>query len=272
VIVVDNDTERSAAPVAEEFRHHGFELIYDAEPERNISLARNRALAHATAEFVATIDDDAVAAPDWLAALLDVARRYEADVVFGAVERTLPPEAPGFFKNSGVFNLPNPPTGTSEYLIYNTVNCLFRRDLVRDRPGPFDPDFGRTGGEDTRLFYSLEHEGAKLVWCHEARVIETVLPERVNLRWVLQRAFREGATYYRVYRKWDIKPDAPFAHRYFHLSLWGARIVCLALWHSGIGIFREEHRARALKLVRELFYDLGVAAQTAGLRYEEYRE
>ena len=271
VIVVDNDAERSAEPVALQFQDSGLEVVYAVEPERNISLARNRGISLATAEYVATIDDDATASRDWLVLMLRCAQHYRADVVFGAVERVLPRDAPEWIRASGVFQLPNPPTGTSTGLVFNTINALFRRGLVERRPGPFDPRFGETGGEDTNLFFNLEREGARLVWCREAVVTETVLPGRVSLWWIMQRALREGMTYFRVYKRWDIKPDAPFVHRYFHLLLWVARICLRIVYYAAIGIARRDSWAVAVRHLRELSFNVGIAAEAAGFRYQEYR-
>lgn len=272
VIVADNDAARSAEPVVEAFRRSGLPIVYDCEPLQNIARARNRALRHASADWVATIDDDAVAGPDWLARLLEAAERYRADIVFGAVERKLPSGAPAYLRDSGVFQLPDPPTGTADNLIPNTANALFRRSLVAGRPEPFDPAFGLTGGEDTQLFHELERAGARTVWSREARVVETVAPERANLGWLLRRSFREGMSSYRVRRRWDIKPDAPLALRYAHLAVWTAGMGSRIAFDWVRGLRREDSRLQAVRRLRKVAHNLGMAAQTAGLRYDEYRE
>ena len=271
VIVADNDAKRSAAPVVREFRDRGAAVTYDCEPVQNIALARNLALRHAKAEWVASIDDDAVADPDWLARLLEAAERFGADAVFGAVRRELPDDAPAYLRDSGVYQLPNPETGATEGFVANTINALYRRDLVAGREGPFNPAFGRTGGEDTKLFAELAEEGARLVWCREARVVERVLPERARLGWLLQRTFREGMTNYRVNRHWNIKPRSPMWVRFAHL---GGRVACGGVvipLEFALGAARYEWRLRAVRRMHVLFHDIGIAAQTAGLTYVEYR-
>ena len=189
ILVVENDAAGESKPVVEGFQRRGLPVLYDCEPRTNISLARNRAVSNSDAEWIATIDDDAIADPDWLQSLLNAAQTYQADGVFGAVERRLPSDTPRFLRDSGAFQLPNPPTGTTKNLVYNTINALFRRRLIAGRPQPFDPAFGLTGGEDTDLFFRLAGEGAQFVWCREAYVVETVFPDRANLRWLLRRAF-----------------------------------------------------------------------------------
>jgi succinoglycan biosynthesis protein ExoM len=53
---------------------------------RNISVARNACLDAATAPLVAFIDDDEVASPEWLVALVGTWESSNADVVLGPVQ------------------------------------------------------------------------------------------------------------------------------------------------------------------------------------------
>jgi len=271
--VVENDVGRPSKPIIDEFRRRGLPIIYCSEPEQNISLARNRAVKQSDAEWIATIDDDAVADPQWLQMLLDAAAKYQADGVFGTAERRLPSDAPSYLVESQVFGLDHrPATGSTRDLPFNTINALFQRRLIAHRTEPFDRKFGLTGGEDTNLFFQLQNEGARFVWCNEAAVVEYVLPDRVNLLWVLRRAFREGGTYFRVYRRWNIAPDKPLALRFIHLGIWSTRITLQIALGGACGLFRNRSRNRALINLRELFRNIGIAAQTFGISYEEYRD
>ena len=266
VVVVDNDARRSAEPAVREARARGLAVTYECEPRRNVSLARNRGLRHASGEWIATIDDDAVAAPDWIDRLLSAARRFEADVVFGAVERVLPEGASPALHESGVFELPDPPTGLHADIVYNTINCLFRRALVAYRHEPFAPSYGRTGGEDTELFHVLEHErGARTIWCREAKVREHVLPERASWRWILRRSFREGTTNYRVRRRWNLEPGAPLPVRLLGLLLWTMRMSATITLRMLAGIAHRRSRARALKDLHRVAHEMGIAAATVHL-------
>lgn len=66
VLIVDNapSTERTRQIVGERFA----DCRYVLEPVQGLDFARNRALREASGEVVAFIDDDAVAAADWVAA------------------------------------------------------------------------------------------------------------------------------------------------------------------------------------------------------------
>ena len=270
IIVVDNDAQGSAESLVNAFRDAGPEIVFDVEPNQNISLARNRALSHTTAEFIATTDDDAAAEPDWLYQMLDARRRYDADAVFGAVLRVLPDDAPRYLRESGAFDLPNPPTGTSEYLVCNTANSLFRHSLIDGIDEPFDPSLGKIGGEDTQFFQNLKARGASFVWCREAVVRERVLDSRARLGWVLRRRFREGIGYCRLRRTWMIAPDAALPERFLRLGLWSAKTGVRALMRSVGAVFAPSLRPKLLQDLRALAFHWGMAACTLGFRYEQY--
>ena len=59
---------------------------------------------------------------------------------------------------------------------------------------PFDPNLGRTGGEDADFLGRVERSGGLFVWCNEARVYEAVPIERQTLTYHLRRALIRGVT------------------------------------------------------------------------------
>jgi succinoglycan biosynthesis protein ExoM len=67
-----------------------------------------------------------------------------------------------------------------------------KTSIIKNLPGPFDPIFGTSGGEDTQLFTRVRDNGAKLINCYEAITYEYVSPERTKVKWLLKRAFRLG--------------------------------------------------------------------------------
>ncbi|MEO7986587.1 MAG: glycosyltransferase [Gemmatimonadales bacterium] len=104
VIVVDNappdDLTRNL--VRDRFPR----VHYEQESAQGLDFARNRALAVATADVVAFLDDDAIAAPGWAAALLEVFEKNpEVLVCTGRVE-ALGRDTPGerVFEANGGFS------------------------------------------------------------------------------------------------------------------------------------------------------------------------
>jgi succinoglycan biosynthesis protein ExoM len=86
VIAADNDETPSARDIVEATaRDCSLALTYLHAPSRNISVARNACLDAASAPLVAFIDDDEVASPEWLTALVTTLESGDADVVLGPV-------------------------------------------------------------------------------------------------------------------------------------------------------------------------------------------
>ena len=196
IIVVDNDCVRSAAPVIA--RHDDRKPLschYFIQPQKNISMARNMAVANARGAYLLFIDDDERATSSWAAALLEAAGRYRADVVFGPVFPAFDNEAPEWIRKRGWLlvgdTIPKAPTG-SEALGTWAGNCLVKASILKGISGPFDPEYGDTGGEDTELFNRLKRRGARLIYCNEACVFEHWPLSRTRLSYLLRRGLTGG--------------------------------------------------------------------------------
>lgn len=200
IIVVDNDPDGSGVPVVEQHRALlPYPVTLRRVLEPNIALARNEAVATARGDYVLVIDDDEWPEPGWARALLAAQRQFGADAVFGPVRPEFADGVAAWVREGGFFAARQRATG--QRVAANetrTSNVLVRREVLSTLPGPFDPDFGRTGGEDCMMFGDLERRGARLVWCAEAVVSEIVPPERATRRWLLERSFSGGQIYART--------------------------------------------------------------------------
>jgi succinoglycan biosynthesis protein ExoM len=75
-----------------------------------------------------------------------------------------------------------------------TGNVLFHKRILGGELSPFDPRFGRTGGEDGDFFRRMTGKGQEFVWCNEAPVYETVTPERLKRIYFVKRAILRGVS------------------------------------------------------------------------------
>lgn len=192
IVVIDNDAAASARAVCDSHTG-GIPLRYAVEPEQNISLARNRAVNAASGDWLALIDDDELAPPDWLERLLATAAAARADAVLGPVLPVLPADAPAWIRAGRFYDRRRFATGTPvPRNELRTSNLLIRRRALLDLPTLFDPGFGLSGGEDGELLTRVAAAGARMVWCDEAPVREPVEDSRLRLRWLLRRALRGG--------------------------------------------------------------------------------
>jgi succinoglycan biosynthesis protein ExoM len=269
IVVIDNDAQGTAEAVVRRMSAPAVDVVYDVEPQRSISLARNRGFRHATGEYIATIDDDEYADREWLSNLLDALTRYEADVAFGPTVPIFDADAPEYIKRCRAFASPNPPTGSTENFTDHTGNALVRHAVVTDPP--FDPFLGLTGGEDTAFFQRLRRQNRKLVWCREARVFTRVPPERATLLWVAKRAFRNGNGCHRTRHSGPWGADVSKGMELLYASKRIATLSCSASLYLVAGMFNAEKMLLAVERVRGLAYMLGLCAYHFNFHYQAYR-
>jgi len=213
VVVVDNDEHAYAEELVKaQASIMDIPVFYRQESAKNIALARNCSINNASGEWVAFIDDDEVADPDWLAKLLSTAQTYQADAVFGRVKSTYPSHTPQWIIDSGVFDRPAVSNG-QEVTSGATNSTLISQAAIHKYQLKFDSSYGLTGGEDADFFYRLYQHGGKLVCSNEAFVSEEVASNRLNINYLLKRALRIGETYtrYRIQK-------APLANKFAYFT------------------------------------------------------
>ncbi len=197
IIVVDNDSSQAGRIIFEEFRSISkFPIKYFVQPLKNISITRNKAISESSGYYIIFIDDDEYADPNWINFTLACLEKYKADAVFGSVISYFDDDTPDWIKENVMFQRPIQVSGTTPKYT-RTGNCLIKADVLKTVDGPFDLNYGLTGGGDSHLFNILSKAGAKFVDCRESIVYEYVPPERAKLSWLLKRSIRTGNSYAR---------------------------------------------------------------------------
>lgn len=270
MIVIDNDAAGSAKPAVREFATDE-KLIYDLEHRQNISHARNKSLSHASADYIAIIDDDEYAEPHWLLNLYNTITSYEADVVHGPVVPLFSTQTPAYVSKSVLFTRPHLPTGSTQAYTRYTGNVLFRRKLIEKMETPFDPRFGRTGGEDVVFFNRLKQQGCKMVWCNEAETFEIIPSERANVPWLVKRFFRNGNITYHIEaggggdtvsgRACCIVRSCKMAMKHF---------LTLPLYSFG-SLFSLHYSSKMVRSLERIAFQAGFLSAAFNVQYEEYR-
>lgn len=200
VIVADNDDVPSARDLVQQARSaFGLDCVYLHAPARNIAVARNACLDAADAPLMAFIDDDETATETWLAQLVSFWRLFGDTIIFGPVEAVYP-IGPAWLRKADLHSIMPVIRKGGQIATGYTSNVLIDRSALADalRACRFDPELGRSGGEDTVFFHALHNRGARLGYCVDALVNEVVTPHRARLGWLLKRSFRAGQTHCRV--------------------------------------------------------------------------
>jgi succinoglycan biosynthesis protein ExoM len=200
IVVVDNDAAGSARAVIERCRQflRAIPIHYDIQPEKNISLTRNRTVALATQQWLAFVDDDERAPNDWLSRLATAAAEYSADGVLGPVDPVVPDSAPRWIRRGRFYDFPRMKTGAvvpPNRLRFG--NLILRASALKSMDVIFDPAYGLTGGEDGDLLSRMTLRGSRIVWCDEALVHEPIEKSRLSLKWLMRRSLRGGQDFAR---------------------------------------------------------------------------
>jgi glycosyltransferase involved in cell wall biosynthesis len=198
VVVVDGTPGVRPTP-------HRDGLTYLPVAFANTSAARNLGVEKSRGEIVAFIDDDAEADPHWLQALLEahesspevigVGGRIEV-VWPGARPRWLPPELDSYYSRRDLgdarksFDPPDGPYGANMSVRRETLEALGGFSTRLSPKGK-----GLVAGEEIEFFQRLYEKGGRVIYEPRALVRHHCLPNRFTRRWVMRRAWGQGATY-----------------------------------------------------------------------------
>jgi succinoglycan biosynthesis protein ExoM len=197
LVVIDNDPAGSAYSVFEALRSSlRWPAQYRIERRPGIAYARNQAVATAgpSKEYIAFIDDDEVPEPGWLDELLDVRRRYDADLVTGTVLPHFEETPPEWVLKLGYFDRPRYSTGC-ELDYARTGNVLIKSSLFWQQGIWFDERLAQTNADDTHFFMRVHRCGNKIVWADEAVIREHVPKDRLRIGWLLRQSCLGGNWY-----------------------------------------------------------------------------
>jgi succinoglycan biosynthesis protein ExoM len=197
IVVADNDETPSAQPLVTQAERFGVPIHYVHAPARNISIARNACLDAAETRWIAFIDDDEIAAPNWLARLL--AARASAEVVFGRSHAVIGEDAPRWLRD-GHFHHNSISARDGSHNGY-TCNVLLDREFLQRHAIRFLEPLGQTGGEDTLFFHDVGKAGGRARYERRALVYEDIPPRRATLGWLTRRRFRAGQVHFLLRRR-----------------------------------------------------------------------
>jgi glycosyltransferase involved in cell wall biosynthesis len=208
VLVVDNastdDTARVVFECQQRFTDCRIRLI--REDAAGLSNARNRGFREARGRYVAYLDDDALAAPEWLAAGLDTFEAAEPQplAVVGPVFPRYPDGKPNWFNDRfetydlGPQRLPLGPRQT-----FMGGNAMYRRSVL-DELGGFDPQLGMNGnrlwlGEEVELLMRMRAtygEDCPVYYDPRVSILHAVGRDKLNAGYILRRRFLNGQCVY----------------------------------------------------------------------------
>lgn len=173
------------------------------------SAARNLGAAASEADFIAYLDDDALAEPDWIERIQQIAAARDPwpGVLAGRVLPVWEAPLPGWWperlrgvlsiiewEGAGEFRTPQVPDGLEPY----GVNMIVQRQPLLDMGG-FADRLGRVGklllsDEDVQVGWRLQDRGYSAWYDSRIVVRHQIQAKRLNPEWLLDRLYWQGAS------------------------------------------------------------------------------
>lgn len=177
-------------------------IVVENTEKRGLSGARNSGLAAANGSIIAFIDEDAVAAPDWLARLNDGFSDMNTIGVGGSIHPWWITTKPDWFPEefNWVVGCTYKGMPESTYPVRNLIGCnmAFRREIF-DQAGGFRSEIGRIGTypagcEETELCIRARQKNPKgqFIFEPKAAVRHRVPETRTTWKYFLNRCYAEG--------------------------------------------------------------------------------
>src|SRR4051794_24993540 len=159
IVVADNDRLQSARPAVEQFaRRNQTPIKYCVQPEQNISLTRNVAVANAQGDYISFIDDDEFPTDEWLLTLFKAIHTYKVDGALGPVKPHYEEAPPAWVIRGKFHERPSYPTGfIIDWRKGRTGNVLLKKELFDSEKQPFNPQF--LTAEDQDFFRRMIQKG-----------------------------------------------------------------------------------------------------------------
>lgn len=198
VLIIDNNSVDNTRAVAREFTSKYSFCTYHFEPTQGLSHARNTGYKVARHDWVAYIDDDARAFPDFVERALWDIKNFDFDAFGGlAVPLYLTPKPRWLPEKLEIFDIEGihePCELESQY--FHGYAMVFRKKVL-ERMNGFPVNLGMTGskvayGEETMLQFLMKRSGSKLGYDPGLRVFHAVGKQKYELAWHIRSAYAHG--------------------------------------------------------------------------------
>jgi glycosyltransferase involved in cell wall biosynthesis len=199
VLIVDNLSTDHTPDVAKIYTETYPHLRCVAAMQQGLSFARNVGWQQASGQYVAYIDDDAIAEPNWISTMAQFIVDHPDIVAFGGpydayTLTDLPAWFPPDYGCLSFGEYLHPIQLVKEWIPGS--NMVFTRDILAQFGG-FNEALGMTGHqtsymEEIDLLLKLDAKGIQILYVPELKVRHLIADYKMSLRWLLKSAYTEG--------------------------------------------------------------------------------
>ena len=203
----DNASKDETPKVVEEFKKRNWNLRYFYEKRQGVSFVRNTGFCLAKSDWVAYIDDDSIAAKNWLQKLSSVIKNQKKAVIIGG--QTFPiyeEEPPAWLKGLGIFTRSQGArekylkSETAPYAINGSNMTIKKRCL--EEVGGFNINLGPKGkkisfGEDPECCMRIYKIWPFIYYDPDIIVYDFIRPEQYSLLYNIKYSFIAAKDFHR---------------------------------------------------------------------------
>lgn len=208
LLVIDNSLTPTESEAFRRALPEDFNGEYIITERAGLSYARNVALEKCETPYIAYIDDDALAAPDWAERVLDTFEKHHggAGIVGGKITPLYEGAKPEWLAGDLLLYLAIPDWGNTELTLKRDADkWLVGASIAYDtkalrRAGGFPENLGRTGGlllchEEFWINQAIRSQGYSVVYNPQIVAEHLIQKERLTQKWLCEAAFWEAVSW-----------------------------------------------------------------------------
>lgn len=202
VIIVDNNSKDTTQQLAKKHVQNNPNFSLINETKQGLSHARNKGWKNAQGKFVAFIDDDARASPNWCQKIIKAFENVipKPIAVGGAIYPLYERKPPKWFSDEFEIRSwgekPHFLKGHTMKWGFSGSNMAFPK-IILEKYGGFSTEYGRIGnelrlGEDTELFYRISKKEPYFWYDPQIKVFHWTPVNKMNLKYLIKRSYKEA--------------------------------------------------------------------------------
>lgn len=200
VVVVENNCTDGTRALLERRAAGQANLQWTSETNQGLSWSRNRGATVARGAWLAYIDDDALAPPEYLRGIHDVIRDHAPDMIGGPILPYYLDRKPSWFLDEYEIRKYQDASGFSRTCGVKGSNYVLRKDLLA-KLGDFDVELGMKGttsayGEDRALLVKYRATTPKaeqrVYYAAHCPILHLVPRHKMRLGYIMRRQYEGG--------------------------------------------------------------------------------
>ncbi len=203
IIVIDNNSTDGTADILREFQNkygREFNIKVAKESRQGLSFARNRGIELASGEIISFIDDDAIAAPDFIGNIIKNMHKFPGYLAFGG--KVLPKYEDGTepaWMSPYIERIISVVDMGNEYKEFKKTypvgcNMLFRKEIF-DKVGKFNTRL-RLRSDDKYIFLKIKEAGFPVLYLPDVVVQHFIDSFRTGMDYIKKVSKLNGKSEY----------------------------------------------------------------------------